>query len=82
MDDRKLTTRRGPWTFVWHGSRLMDVYHATSSEALDCHQVGAYDFKTGTLLVPFDRSTLKAAADKWLADGCDRDIIDHVLPYC
>ena len=81
MSNDTLTITRGPWTFVWHGGRLMDVYHADSDTALDCKQVGAYDWETGTLLVPFEQTTLELAADDWLTDKCDRDTLTHMLPY-
>ena len=82
MSNDTLTITRGPWTFVWHGGRLMDVYHADSDTALDCKQVGAYDWETGKLLVPFTVATLEAAADEWFTNECEfRNITTHMLPY-
>lgn len=69
MQDTALTTTRGPWRFVWHGGRLCDVFHAESEAAIDCVQVGDYDFREGKLLVPFEQATLETVADKWVRES-------------
>jgi hypothetical protein len=75
----QITYRTGPWRFVWHGGRLADVYHAESDTALDCTQVGEYDWQTDKVLVPFTRTSLKEAADEWVRES-SADYL-HELPY-
>lgn len=68
----------GVWRFVWGGGRLADVYHLESYTALDCIQVGNYDFSTDKHTHAGTRS-LEAAAKRWVKD--DSDVFLRELPY-
>lgn len=65
---KKHTVTRGPWVFKWEaGSRLADVYHVSKPDALDCVQVGDYNwergFSTGTV------ADLRHAASEWVKES-------------
>lgn len=64
---RKHKVTRGGWRFEWEeGSRLADVFHPSKSYALDCVQVGGYDWRRGIALGTVD--DLRAAAREWVKD--------------
>jgi len=69
----KITTRRGPWRFVWQGGRLAEVWHVGKPYPLDCVQVGDYDWKHGKSETDdMSRAEVSAlladAATQWVAD--------------
>jgi hypothetical protein len=69
MTDKPLTLTRGHWTFVWHGGRLMDVFHTSKPNmALDTIQAGPYNWQANR------------AADEWVRDYAD-DYERNALPY-
>jgi hypothetical protein len=81
MCDAEITVREGPWRFEWHGGRLMDVYHQSKpTKALECVQVGPFDFSTYTHLAPVTEESIRARAQEWIADYAD-DFLTNALPY-
>lgn len=78
-DGGPLVVTRGPWKFVWSGGRLADVFHLEVDHAIDCVQVGHYDWKTGTSTAEFNQVALGMAADEWVQE-CSDDY-RRELPY-
>ena len=55
----------GPWRFEWTpGCRLADVHHEAKDHALDCIQVGEYDWQAGKALGT--REDFEEACREWL----------------
>jgi hypothetical protein len=77
MTETPLKLTRGPWTFVWHGGRLMDVFHAESDTAQDCVQAGPYDWRHGKSLATPE--TAAEAADHWVGESSGDYLRE--LPY-
>jgi hypothetical protein len=79
MTDKPLTLTRGHWTFVWHGGRLMDVFHTSRPNmALDTIQAGPYNWQAGKS--DATPATANRAADEWVRDYAD-DYERNALPY-
>lgn len=70
MRREQLSVMRGPWTIVWRGGRLADVFHAEVPGALACVQVGDYDYHFGRLEVLPTMDDLRDTLDEWIkSDG-------------
>ena len=70
-----------PWRAEWRGGRLADVYHAQAEDAaVDCVQVGAYDWQRGRLVAEPTPASLEARLREWVAEQGET-IEREVLPY-
>jgi hypothetical protein len=65
----QITVSIAPWKLVYSGGRLADVFHAESDTALDCVQVGAFDWQKGELLSQPTRASLKRTLSEWIAES-------------
>jgi hypothetical protein len=74
----RIRVKRGEWTAVWSGGRLADVFHESKPGALDCFEVGAFDWQSGELS-PVTRASLRARFDEWIADSGED--FTRELPY-
>lgn len=80
MTDTVHTHAIGPWRFCWvEGARLADVFHLEASGAIDCFEVGFYDWEA-----PIGRSRATVAdfrrsAAEWVRDHGDE--FARELPY-
>lgn len=67
-----ITVEVSPWRLVWKGGRLADVEHIEyPGRALDCVQVGAYDWQRGELERRPDRGALLLVLGEWVRDHGD-----------
>ena len=74
-----MTVEIFPWRAEWSGGRLADVFHAESDSALDCMQVGAYDWQAGRLVETVTVESLRARLAEWIEEsGAD---YSRELPY-
>lgn len=84
MSQTKIVVRQGPWRAVWEGGRLADVFHASKPDALDCVQVGEYDFSLNhdaleASRAGIGRQDVRAALREWVTEsGAD---FERELPY-
>lgn len=80
-----ITVRNGSWKAVWEGGRLADIFHGSSAQALDCVEVGEYDFALNRDALEESRADLgrddvQAALDEWVSESGD-DYAENMLPY-
>jgi hypothetical protein len=75
----QITVSINQWSLTWSGGRLADVRHAESDTALDCVQVGAYDWQHGQLVDQVSEDTLLSTLSEWIAESGDD--FARELPY-
>lgn len=68
MTTTHITVHNGPWHATWNGGRLADVYHAESDTALDCFQVGEYDWQKGKLVGEISEDDLRQHLAEWIEE--------------
>lgn len=78
--DSYLEARHGPWRAVWNGGRLADIHHDEGNGALDCMQVGNYDWQRGQLSQPPTPESLRQRLQQWAEESGD-DYTRNALPY-
>lgn len=81
---RVITVTNGPWRAEWYGGRLADVYHEHKSHALDCVEVGPYDFaltrdELENLRENLGRDDIQDSLDSWVEES-GKDY-ERELPY-
>jgi hypothetical protein len=65
----RIRTKIGQWICLWEGGRLADVSHVSNpSSAVDCFQVGDYDFVHGRLTETITRDKLRLRFKEWIAE--------------
>lgn len=72
----EITVRRGPWSVSWMGGRLADVHHDDCPHAVECIQIGEYDFSLPAHELEATRigiceTHVGEALDEWLAEQGD-----------
>jgi hypothetical protein len=76
-----ITVEAFPWRATWRGGRLMDIMHAESGDsAVECVQVGAYDWQRGRLLREPSAADLLDRLREWAAESGE-DYARNAVPY-
>lgn len=75
-----VTVHRGPWTAVWRGGRLMDIYHAECEGAVECIQPsGGWDGRIDKWCAIPDAEDVQAKLDAWVIEHGGETVVNVVL---
>jgi hypothetical protein len=79
MTNSPITVEQFPWSAQWSGGRLMDIRHAEGTSALDCVQVGDYDWQKGQLAEEITEAKLRERLAEWVEE--QGGTFERELPY-